>query len=588
MTIRRILLLSFLLVSLVPASVLTVLAFNRARAAMQSEIEQSVQRSAASVSSDLDKLLFERALNLTTWTHLEVMQDLRLDDVDKRLSVFLSEIKRRYGPVYLDLHAVNPQGRIVASSNPGRIGTVRAATSPWLELALQGGTFQVERPGPERQGRHLSLRSAIDSSFTEGRLGELVLEVDWSQIERLLDAGSNPSREALVLDTSGAVIAASAGLRGRGFDLGAALPGWVAGQNGELRPGAPLMAGDVVLGRRQSSRLAPALGSGWTTLQVQSTAVALAPVHRMAIAFAGLLAMTTLVTLGVAFGVSSVIARPVVALTAFTRRYLQPGTPPQPPPEGPGELGELNRSFLRLVEDLQASQQTLVQASKLAALGEVTALMAHEVRTPLGILKSSAQMLRGDSGLSPDTRELLQIIGSETERLNRLVTSMLDSVRTRPPERSATDVHALIVHAATLLTAQVRDRGARLDLRCEAPRFVASCDAAQITQVLLNLVMNALQVLRRPGHVEVLTRNEGARLVIEVADDGPGIQPQDRQRIFEPFVFKREGGLGLGLAVVRQIIRQHGGDVVADAGPRGGALFRVRLPLNDFPEEAAR
>ncbi|HEX4895111.1 MAG TPA: hypothetical protein VFV11_02135, partial [Solimonas sp.] len=122
MTIRRILLLAFLGVSLVPALLLTVLAFDSTRRAMLEEIEQGVRRSAAAVSADVDKALYERLLNATTWNHLEVMQDLRLDDVDKRLSQFLAEMKRRYGDVYLDLHAVNPQGRVVASSDPGHIG----------------------------------------------------------------------------------------------------------------------------------------------------------------------------------------------------------------------------------------------------------------------------------------------------------------------------------------------------------------------------------------------------------------------------------------------------------------------------------
>jgi len=103
--------------------------------------------------------------------------------------------------------------------------------------------------------------------------------------------------------------------------------------------------------------------------------------------------------------------------------------------------------------------------------------------------------------------------------------------------------------------------------------------------VLLNLVMNALQLLPRGGHVQVQTRDDDTRLIVEVADDGPGIAAEDRSRIFEPFVFKREGGIGLGLAVVRQILRQHGGDIVADASPLGGALFRFWLPRS-LPEIA--
>jgi signal transduction histidine kinase len=231
-----------------------------------------------------------------------------------------------------------------------------------------------------------------------------------------------------------------------------------------------------------------------------------------------------------------------------------------------------------MVDELQRSQATLIQASKLAALGEVTALMAHEVRTPLGILRSSAQMLRTEPQLSAEGGELVRIIESETERLNRLVSSMLDSARTRAPRRQRDDLHSIIRHALSLLAAQIRDHAISVDLALKARDAFAECDSEQITQLILNLVMNALQVLPRHGHIQIITRDGLGRIVVEVADDGPGIPVEERTRIFEPFVFKREGGVGLGLAVVKQIVRQHGGDIVADASPLGGALLRFWLP----------
>lgn len=587
-TIRRILLLSFLVVGLVPATVLTVLAFNRTRTAMQAEIEQGVLRSASAVSADVDKLIYERLLNATTWNHLEVMQDLRLNDVDKRLSVFLGEMKRRYGGVYLALHATDVQGRVLASSEPAQIGANLGAPAPWRSASLPGGNVHLDRPeaAPLPHRLRLRFRTLIDSQFTEGSLGELVLDVDGALLDTLMDQAAGPSREVLVTDHEGRLIAASAQLRHRGIEAGQALPAWAdsAPPNGvEQRSGLPLLGAEVIAGHQRSQGVRDFPGFGWNTWLLQDPGVALAPVTRMAWVFAGLLAATALVTLVLTFGVAGSIARPIVALTAFTRGYLRPGSSPTPPPQGPGEIGELNRSFVRLVEDLQRSQQTLVQASRLAALGEVTALLAHEVRTPLGILRSSAQMLAGEPRLSPEGQELLNIVQTETTRLNRLVSSMLDSARTREPQRQLHDVHTLISHAVSLLAAQSRDRGVSLRIFPEATHFTASCDAEQITQVLLNLLMNALQVLPRGGQVEIRTRNERERLLIEVGDDGPGIPIEERAHVFEPFVFKREGGVGLGLAVVRQILRSHGGEVSADASPLGGALFRVWIPLQPTP-----
>jgi two-component system, NtrC family, sensor histidine kinase HydH len=109
------------------------------------------------------------------------------------------------------------------------------------------------------------------------------------------------------------------------------------------------------------------------------------------------------------------------------------------------------------------------------------------------------------------------------------------------------------------------------------------CDPEQMTQVLLNLVLNGLQMLSDGGRVVVGTHDDASQLVIEVADDGPGIAPAARARIFEAFFFQREGGIGLGLAVVQRIVASHGGDIEAGQSALGGALFRIRLPRNVTP-----
>lgn len=576
MTIRRLLLSAFLIVGLLPAAGLTLLAFGQTRTAMLGEIKQNVQRSAAALSDDLDRQLYERLLNATTWSHLEVMQDLRLDDVDKRLSNFLAEMKHRYGGLYVDLLAVDAHGRIVASSEPRRIGQSFAAVAPWWTATLPGGDVQID---PVMQGR-LPIRTGLQSQFTDGALGQLVLELDWSQLEKSLDAIADSTRQALVLDAQGRIVIGSSALRARGALPGVAAAAWLPVTPGvvEHRDAAPWMTMPVLIASSRSDGLDRFSGLGWTSLLLQSRDSALAPVTRMAWTFAGLLAATVLITILASSWVAGVIARPVIALTQFTRHYLEPGPPPAAPEQGPGEIGELNRSFVRLVEKLQRSQATLTQASKLAALGEITALMAHEVRTPLGILRSSAQMLKLEPALSAEGGELVGIIESETERLNRLVTSMLDSARTRAPQRRPDDIHDIIRHAITLLGAQARDRHVHLEFIADASRTMLDCDSEQISQVLLNLIMNALQIVADGGHVQVRSRDEDQRLVVEVGDNGPGIAPEDRSRIFEPFVFKREGGVGLGLAVVSQILRQHGGDIVADSSPLGGALFRFWLP----------
>jgi len=245
----------------------------------------------------------------------------------------------------------------------------------------------------------------------------------------------------------------------------------------------------------------------------------------------------------------------------------------------------LGAAFSEMTRDLNLAQHNLIRASKLAAVGEMSAVIIHEVRTPLGIMRSSAQMLKREPGLSGEARELADFIESETERLNRLVSSLLDSARPRPLNKAPVDVHGLIHEAGALLFAQVEKKHIAIVEKLEAKNATLSCDAAQLTQVLLNLILNAIQVLQPGGRIMLSTREEGDWFCIDVADDGPGIPAEERTRVFEAFFCKREGGVGLGLAIVQQIIAAHGGTIVAGTSELGGAVFSMRL-LRLKPEVA--
>jgi signal transduction histidine kinase len=298
-----------------------------------------------------------------------------------------------------------------------------------------------------------------------------------------------------------------------------------------------------------------------------------------------LLAVLILITRWVAGRVSGAIARPIVALTDFTRGYRPGQAVAEPPPAAAGEVGELGEAFAKMMRDIDESRQKLVQASKLAVVGEMSAVLAHEVRTPLGILRSSAQMLRREPGLSAEARELMGFIESETERLNRLVSAMLDSARPRPLHKVASDMHGLVRQCRGLLGAQLDKRRITVTERLDAADPTVDCDAEQITQVLLNLMLNALQILPEGGQIRVTTYQRAEQFFIEIADDGPGVPVAERSRIFEAFFFRREGGVGLGLAIVQQIIVAHDGDISVGESALGGARFTIRLPqqTNDQP-----
>lgn len=598
LTIRKTLLVAFLLVSLLPSILLTYLAFRVAGDAMRGEIEQSLQAEAAAVSQDIDKMLFERLQNAQTWSRLEVMQDIHVHDVDKRLSKFLAELKSGYRDVYQELLCVDAEGNIVASSNPASIGSRWQAgeSRPMAEEPMSQGpialnatsqdnlssirleTLQLEKPD---HGDVLPIIAKVPSMFDAGTIGALYLLFDWGQIYRILDQAAQGGHELALLDRDGRIIAASATLRTQGALLQKIPADWIASGKSGVRAhdGAPLSRSEVMVGFDHSPGFQQFPGFGWTTLAIESSSEAYIPVRQMALVFLLLLTVTSTFAVGFSMLVAGRIARPIAALTDFTRRFMRDRALPPAPQAVGGEVGELTEAFVQTIRDLDQSRADLVRASKLAVLGELAAVMAHEIRTPIGILRSSAQMLAREPDLSAEAQELTGFIESETERLNRLVSTLLDSARPRAPKLQATDLHAIIRHVADLLASQADKKNIRITQHLESRHPLAELDAEQMTQVLLNLILNALQILPQDGQVDVATRDEAGQLIVEIADDGPGIAPEEMGRVFDPFFTKREGGVGLGLAVVQQIVAAHHGEIHAGKSALGGALFTIHLPI---------
>ncbi len=575
---------------MVPAILLAVLAFVNARAAMQAEIERGLTAQAEAIAGDVNKVMFERLQNAATWSTLEAMQDLQVQDIDKRLSNFLAKLHTGYGGVYRSLHALDRDGLIVSSSDPTMLGRHYVAGPVWQRVLLAGATLTLGRPSGAGPDAVLAIGTPIQFAFRDEALGQLVLEFDWGEIDALLDRAGGARMVALV-DDGGRVVAASRSLRARALPLGASLADWqLRGRpSGAFeQPGTAVGAADVLVGLGRPHGFGGFAGLGLSAVVILPQQIALAPVHRMARLSLAILAATVLLTLLLASRISNAIARPITALTAFTRRYkIEPGALVAPP-GARGEVGALGQAFVQMVRDIEQSQSDLMRASKLALVGEMAAVIIHEVRTPLGILRSSAQMLKREAGLTPEGRELMGFIDSETERLNRLVSAMLDSARTRPLQKVRTDMHALLRHTRALLGAQIELKAIRLSEDFTAQQPLLDCDGEQITQVLLNLIHNALQVLPAGGRIALTTRDDGANFFIEICDDGPGIPNDQRQRIFDAFFFRREGGVGLGLAIVQRIVAAHGGEIEAGESSLGGARFTLRLPRATFLEMDAQ
>jgi signal transduction histidine kinase len=253
-------------------------------------------------------------------------------------------------------------------------------------------------------------------------------------------------------------------------------------------------------------------------------------------------------------------------------------------------LGERLRAAGGKIEaaTVKAEQATAraEEAERLAALGRLAAGLAHEIRNPLGSIACSIELLRTGGTLSAEDRKLCEIIERETARLNELVGDMLDLSRPRAPSKAPTDLAATAREVVTL--AGKSGRGGDVAVRYEGPAdVVVLADAAHMRQLVWNLVRNAIQVSSAGDEVVVALGRDGDRTLLEIRDDGPGIPPEARERLFDAFFTTRSQGVGIGLAVVKRIADDHGFALEVDSEEGRGTTFRLKIPTRDEARDAA-
>ncbi len=226
--------------------------------------------------------------------------------------------------------------------------------------------------------------------------------------------------------------------------------------------------------------------------------------------------------------------------------------------------------------ELNTLRDKAERAERLAALGRLAAGLAHEIRNPLGSISGSVEMVREAPELGDEDKRLLTLVLGEVDRLNDLVTTMLDIGRPRELEPAPLDLGSLAREVAKVAQA---DGGVPVQVSTPDDPVRLTADHAQIRQVLWNLVKNARQL--SPANREVRIHigwDDASRPSFSVSDDGPGIKPEDRARLFEMFFTRRRHGIGLGLALVRQIVDAHRGEITVESEPGHGATFTVHLP----------
>jgi signal transduction histidine kinase len=242
-------------------------------------------------------------------------------------------------------------------------------------------------------------------------------------------------------------------------------------------------------------------------------------------------------------------------------------------------LRDLVRQVEQVVQKLQQREREVLRAEQLAAVGRLAAGVAHEIRNPLTSIKMLVQTGREEATTRGLPAEDLGVIELEIRRIERSLQTFLDFARPPKLKRTVQDLGPLAEHVASLVRGRAAKQNVEVRLAKPDGPVVAEADGDQLRQVLVNLTLNALDVMPHGGTLEIGLRGpQNGQVELSVLDTGPGIVPDILPRLFEPFVSDKETGLGLGLSVSRRIVADHGGTLRGFNRPEGGACFVVRLP----------
>lgn len=251
-----------------------------------------------------------------------------------------------------------------------------------------------------------------------------------------------------------------------------------------------------------------------------------------------------------------------------------------------GEDGQY-LGFMFILQDLSELRQLetkIRQREKLAAIGDLAAGIAHEVRNPLSSIKGYVTFLGSLFEQNSENRKVAEMTGEEVDRVNRVISELLEFARPSDLKPVKTDICGLIDHSLGIVAQEAAFTGITIHRQLDRTLPELLIDPDRITQVLLNLMINAIQAMDRGGQLLARADRRGETVVVEISDTGRGISPEDEANIFNPYFTTKKNGTGLGLAIVHKIVENHGGYVRTESRAGVGTRVSITLPLRKAQE----
>lgn len=561
--------------AVIPTALVGILATWRARSDLEREVVRGNLALIRSLGDTLDRTLqgarSSLAVASSTWA------DLADDPDGARVSRRLLRKLRREVPLISALAIVDRDGNLLhgdtmpvpddlgAHSFGGYIGDV---------------VFEDGKP------RVLMVTQARDR--TGELVGALVAQLDLAFIsEALGDARLGRGARLLVVDGDGVPVARSGGDARLGErSLRGHLPA-VSRALGQATEGS-MSSDDEVIVYRNLVGFQSLRGVRWAILLMQpkDEAYALARATTRDTLWVG--AGVLIVLLAVGALLANRVTGPLQKLASRADEVAGGGAQPEEPIEGPGEIGLLANRLEEMAERISEREQlqgALARGDRLATVGTMAASVAHEVNNPLTTVLGYANLLLEDKDPDHPDRRGLELIASESTRMQAIVGNLLDYARgQREMVATSSDIRAVLQHSVDLLRPTARRTRVELALEIDGALPAVNAGADTLQQVFVNLVQNAIQAMPDGGRVIVSARLGPGKTAVEVTvtDRGPGIAPADRHRVFDSFYTTKErgAGTGLGLAVCRHLVSGFRGaiEVIDPPDGHGGACFRVRVP----------